>query len=942
MRETIFVLLLIALPMLLPGGASAQDSPRERRCIDSGWRFSLGNGADPERDFGYGAGSWFSKAGGAPGPAALSFNDADWREVNLPHDWMVETPFDPASDMSHGFKPIGRGKPDTCVGWYRKTFDVPQSDLGRRITVEFDGVSRDCVVWLNGHYLGREISGYSPFSFDITDYLNYGGRNNLTVRVDVGNNEGWFYEGAGIYRHVWLVKTSPLHVPQWGTYVRATVEKNKATVTIDTEIANDSDAPADFEVVSAVLAPDGRQAASTAAKSRAAAWSTGVVKSSVSVPDPVLWSVEEPRLYRLVTTVRQGGRVVDTYETPFGIRTIRFDKDKGFFLNGKPVKIKGTCNHQDHAGVGAAVPDAVQYFRVRRLKEMGGNGYRTSHNAPTPELLNACDELGMLVMDEQRLMGSSAEILSQVERMVRRDRNHPSVIIWSIGNEEGWLNTTETGTRIAATMKRLIKSLDDTRPVSYASNTGNAWKGINEVMDLRGFNYNMGGVDPYRRDHPEQPIFGSEVASEVGTRGEYSTDVEKGYVSQYDTKVPWGESAEEWWSFYNAREWLAGGFVWTGFDYRGEPTPHGWPCINSHFGIMDTCGFPKDDFYYYKSWWGAEPVVHVLPHWNWPGSEGNPIRVWVYSNAEEVELIVNGTSLGRKPVKKDSHVEWEVPYAPGYIEARGYSGGRLTGTDRRETTGEPASVALEPDRAVIKAGGTDVSVVTVSVKDSAGRVHPLASNLVTFDVEGPGRIIGVGNGDPSCHEPDQYFALPFRLSIGGWQMKPADSLDDTSGTGLQVEQGGWMNADANSGRPGMRPNSFAVYRAEVNVPAEDLAKIKTLIVGQIDDAGKVYLNGNLLGETNDWDRSWSFDVTGKVEAGRNVVAIVVRNDAGQGGVARGVAFGGPAPDTKGLWKRSVFHGLAQVLVQSTGPAGEIRLTAGGEGLAPATAVIRAQ
>lgn len=942
MRETIFVLLLLALTLLLANGAPAQERPRDRQCIDAGWRFSLGNGANPERDFGYGAGSWFSKAGGAPGPAAAGFNDADWREVSLPHDWMVETPFSPAADMSHGFKPIGRGNPETCVGWYRKTFDIPASDLGRRIRVEFDGVSRDCVVWLNGHYLGREISGYSPFSFDITDYLNYGGRNNLTVRVDVGNNEGWFYEGAGIYRHVWLVKTSPLHVPQWGTFVRSTVVKDKAIVSIDTEVANESGADADFEVVSVVLGPDGGQAGSVAVKGRAAPWRTEVVKSSVPVSKPVLWSVEEPRLYRLVTTVRQGGRVVDTYETPFGIRTIRFDKDKGFFLNDKPVKIKGTCNHQDHAGVGAAVPDAVQYFRVRRLKEMGSNAYRTSHNAPTPELLNACDELGMLVMDEQRLMGSSPEILSQVERMVRRDRNHPSIIIWSIGNEEGWLNTTSTGTRIAATMKRLIKSLDETRPVSYASNTGNNWGGINEVMDLRGFNYNMGGVDPYRRDHPQQPIYGSEVASEVGTRGEYVTDPVKGYVSQYQTKVPWGESCEEWWSFYNAREWLAGGFVWTGFDYRGEPTPHGWPCINSHFGIMDTCGFPKDAFYYYKSWWGAEPVVHLFPHWDWPGSEGKPIRVWVYSNAAEVELIVNGESLGRKPLKKDGHVEWEVPYAPGFIEARGYSGDTLIGSDRRETTAAPASVSLEPDRSVIRAGGTDVSVVTVSVKDAEGRVSPTASNLVTFDLEGPGRIIGVGNGDPSCHEPDRYFSEPFRLRIGNWQMKPAGSLDDTSGAGVQMEQGEWMDVNAESERPGMRPNSFAVYRAEVNVSGEDLPKIRTLIIGQIDDAGKVYLNGTLLGETNDWDRSWSFDVTGRLQAGPNVIAIVIRNDAGQGGLARGVAFGGPAPDVKRLWKRSVFHGLAQVLVQSAGPAGEIRLTAGSEGLTPAATVIEAQ
>jgi beta-galactosidase len=407
------------------------------------------------------------------------------------------------------------------------------------------------------------------------------------------------------------------------------------------------------------------------------------------------------------------------------------------------------------------LPDRLQYFRIEKLKEMGSNAYRTSHNPPTPELLDACDRLGMIVLDETRMMDSNDEALSQLERLVRRDRNHPSVFCWSIGNEEPEQGT-ERGARVAETMKRVVHELDPTRLTTEAMN--NAWgRGLSAVVDVQGFNYRGGAaapdfakaLDEYHRAHPTQPSMGTEVASTVSTRGIYANDEARGYVSAYDRNFPpWASTAEEWWSIYNARPWVAGGFVWTGFDYRGEPTPYNWPCISSHFGLIDVCGFPKDLFYYYQAWWSDKPVLHLFPHWNWAGKEGQEIEVWCFTNLDRVELFVNGTSAGAQDVKKDSHVLWKVPYAAGTIEARGVANGKPL-VDRRETTGAPAKIVLVPDRARISGDGEDLSVVVAQIVDAHGRVVPIADNEVTFAVTGPARVLGVGNGDPSSHEPDR-------------------------------------------------------------------------------------------------------------------------------------------------------------------------------------------
>ena len=452
-------------------------------------------------------------------------------------------------------------------------------------------------------------------------------------------------------------------------------------------------------------------------------------------------------------TVESGGKILDGERISFGVRTVVFDANKGFFLNGASLKIQGTCNHQDHAGVGAALPDGLQWFRLAVLREMGCNAVRTSHNMPTPEWVDACDRMGMMMMCETRQLSSSAEGMRQLELMVKRYRNSPSVIIWSIGNEENQLQgpMAEQGARIAATMVHRCHQLDPTRVVSAAVNADNR-QGVSNAVDLVGFNYHLDFPDAFHKDNPKRPIFGSETSSAVSTRGEYTTDWQRNVVDSYHGVY---ELPELWWKFYGEREWTAGGFAWTGFDYRGEPSPFGWPSVNSNFGIVDLCGFPKDYFYYYKAWWHPDPLLHLFPHWNWQGKEGHEIPVWVYSNLDEVELLVNGQSAGSQKVPRLGHIEWKVKYEPGAIEARGSKDGKVVSIEKRETTGEAVSIRLTTDRTEIDADGEDIAVLKVEVLDRQGRPVPTANNKIGFKVSGNGVLIGVGNGNPNCQESDK-------------------------------------------------------------------------------------------------------------------------------------------------------------------------------------------
>ena len=731
--------------------------PRERLLLDFGWKFTAGHATDPLRDLRFGAGQGdFAKTRNFDF-ATAEFDDSRWRSLNLPHDWAVELPFvrDEAL-QSHGYKPLGRNYPDTSVGWYRRGFDIPASDFGRRIVVEFDGAFRSALVFVNGCFIGRNDNGYVPFRFDISDFVHYGARNTLVVRVDATFGDGWFYEGAGIYRHVWLTKTAAVHLGPWDSYVRTHVEPQATTLSLSTVVENEDATDAQPAVHWKILDATGRTVATAqTASQRIEAGAKVTFSATAQLPSPALWSPENPSLYSAIVSVETAGRVHDAERITFGVRTVAFDAEKGFFLNGQSVKIKGTCNHQDHAGVGAALPDRLQEYRLAVLREMGCNAVRTSHNMPTPEWVAGCERLGMMMMCETRLMSSTPEGLAQLEDMVERYRNSPAVILWSMGNEEWKLQGTPEGEHVVTSMIRRAHELDPTRLCTAAVN-GAYGPGIAGSLNVMGFNYNLSAIEPYHRAHPQQPLIGSETASTLSTRGIYETDKLRNWVSAYDVNhTDWSELAEEWWKFYAAREYLPGGFAWTGFDYRGEPTPYGWPSIHSQFGIVDLCGFPKDNFYYYQAWWGREPVLHLFPHWNWEQRLGEPVSVWVHSNLDAVELFLNGRSQGRKKVEPLTHLEWQVKYEPGAIEARGIKDGKVVMTARRETTGAPATIRLSADRSEIAADDADIALVRVEVLDAAGRVLPTADNLIKFRISGEGRFLGVGNGDPNCQESDK-------------------------------------------------------------------------------------------------------------------------------------------------------------------------------------------
>ncbi|TLS51340.1 DUF4982 domain-containing protein [Paenibacillus antri] len=694
-----------------------------------------------------------------------------WTLVDLPHDWAIEQSYVKHYPKGRAHLPIG-------VGCYRKLFAMPAEDEGKRITLRFDGVMRNSTVWVNGHLIGTHAAGHTGFMYDITDVLRYGdeGRNVVFVRVDASEYEGWWYDGCGIYRHVWLTKTDPLRVKEWGTYVTTpVVSSDRAEVRIETEVANGYREAAEVRLKTAILDPEGIEAAQVESAETIDGDGERTFAQRVVVESPRLWHPDRPHLYRAVTTVERDGAAVDTYETTFGIRSIEFTKNDGFFINGEPLVIQGVCVHQDFAGVGAALPDRIQAYKIELLKEMGVNAYRCAHHPPTPELLDACDRLGMLVMDENRKLDSSPAGLANLESMIRRDRNHPSVILWSMENEEV-LEGTKTGARILDTLARRTRKLDPTRPVVASMNHGYHTGGYADAVDIVGYNYGTYDNDRDIRDkraYPDRIVIGSESASYTVTRGIYADDEAKAYCSEYGTKLaPWCVSPEHVLRSLAEHRFLTGTFIWTGFDYKGEPTPYNWPAIGSHFGIMDSCGFPKHNYYYFKANWTNEPVVHLFPHWSWHGKAGEPIDVWAYSNCETVELFLNGRSLGTQQVDKLGHLEWKVPYEPGTIEARGANGDVQAAVHTVRTTGAPARIVLDADRTTIDADGRDVSMIRASIVDERGDVVPTADNEIHFAVEGAGKLIGVGNGDPSSHESDK---APYRRAFNGHALAIAQS-----------------------------------------------------------------------------------------------------------------------------------------------------------------------
>ena len=782
------------LGLLLTACSPTGEQVRERSPWNDDWKFAL---SDSVQDY-----------------SSPDSDDSTWRILSLPHDWSIEGDFslDNPSTPGGGALPGG-------IGWYRKTFTLPETDRGKVVYVDFDGVYRNSEVWINGHSLGFRPNGYVSFRYDLTPYLRYGSQPNVIV-VKADNSEqpnSRWYSGAGIYRNVWLVKVNPVHVDNWGTFVHdMRISPEEATFSLEVRIRNSSEADRDAEISTSIY--DDRNRVVTApvttllrvpytpcydARMREAS-----VDHQFSIPNPKLWSPDSPSLYTAVTEVKVAGKVVDRYETVFGLRSFRWDSATGFYLNDKPLKIKGVCLHHDLGCLGAAVNTRAIERQLQIMKEMGVNAIRTSHNAPAPELLDLCDRMGLLVQDESFDMWERRKSPYDYARYfaewherdltdeILRDRNHASVFMWSIGNEvlEQWSHADATELDLQAanlilnaghaidpallkdtTLSRqslitrhlaaIVKRLDTSRVVTAGCNEVNPANHLfrSDALDVLGFNYHERYFEPFLRNFPGKKLIVSESTSALMTRGYYEMPSDHIYIrpeswdkpfeapehvcSSYDNcHVPWGSTHEKTWHLVKTLPHVSGLFVWTGFDYLGEPTPYWWPSRSSFFGIVDLVGFPKD---IYKSEWTNEPVLHIFPHWNWKESE--PVDIWAYyNNADEVELYLNGKSLGvRQKTDSTYHVSWRVPFTPGTLKAVSRLGGKEVLVKEIHTAGEPARLVLTPDRSVIQADGSDLSFVTIDVCDIDGNRVPDATPLIRFSVEGPGEIAGTDNGDPN-------------------------------------------------------------------------------------------------------------------------------------------------------------------------------------------------
>ena len=765
MKQALVAFVLLLTPMALLMSACSARPPQTRITEDFGkdWKFHLGdvsNGQDPSAD------------------------DSGWRMLRLPHDWSIEGEFSPGNPAGHNGGALPGG-----IGWYRKSFDMPASDTGKLVFIEFDGVYRNSEVWINGHYLGKRPYGYSSFRYELTPHLRYGPeRNILAVKVDNSRqpNSRW-YSGSGIYRNVWLVRTEKLHVDYRGTAITTSdVSTESATVSVSTRVRNRFPQGRPLRVVTALENEAGETVARAEANCEVRGDSVCDIAQNFIVGNPDLWSIEHPRLMRAITRVEHEGQVFDEQTTTFGIRAFRFDSDSGFVLNGRRVKIKGVCNHHDLGCLGAAVNRRALERQLEILKAMGVNGIRTSHNPPAPELLDLCDRMGFIVMDEAFDMWKKPKTefdyaldwnawhVRDLEDMVYRDRNHPSVFIWSIGNEvlEQWDPKDSSGAVIARELAGIIRGIDPTRPITAGCNNQETVNPVirSGALDLIGYNYAHEKFEGFPERFPGKLFIGSETTSALATRGEYDMPADSVRrwptywdrpfadgnpdltCSSYDNcSAPWGSTHEETWKVVKKHAFLSGMFIWTGFDYLGEPTPYPWPARSSYFGIVDLAGFPKDAYYMYQSEWTDTPVLHLLPHWNW--NAGDTIDVWAYTNCDSVELFLNGTSRGTKAKAGDDlHLAWNVPFAAGTLKAVGHRAGKEPLVREVKTAGAPAKILLEADRTAIVADGRDLAFITVKVLDEAGTVVPRADNLVTFEVAGEGRVVGVDNGLQTSHE----------------------------------------------------------------------------------------------------------------------------------------------------------------------------------------------
>lgn len=783
---------------------------RMRMELDRDWKFFLGDlpPHSPRDQWGGAKAKAFDF-----GACAMNLDDSNWKSVILPHDFVMEgsyvkksKPFDgerniPAMETIDN-RHVAGGSLEGGVAWYRRKIRYVE-EATKRVYLHFEGVFQSCELYLNEYYVGSHQGGYTGFHFDITDFLREEGEQYLAVRVDAREREGWWYEGGGIYRQVWLEEVADLHLRPWGLRVEAIpISKQNvesAHVIIEAELVSLKSMERvirDQEISIEIQIRDQENKVCLSREFQVDE-KADIQRFEMDIEGVRCWHIDDPYLYEVTLLIKGKNvcngddnnefkneyKVIDQVKTRFGVRSLRFDVNQGFFLNEKRVKIKGICAHHDHAGVGIGVPKSILRYRLKKIQEMGANAYRCSHNPPSQELLDLCDEMGILVLDEIRNYGSAKENLEQLHDFVKRDRNHPSIFLWSIGNEEVFAQESKEAGKMAATMVRELKKLDPTRLSTLAFccfngkekfHSGKSFIPVSKEVDVMGFNYAPEAWEEYHELMPEQPMLITEATANSGTRGAYES---RPLSSEYFILDPKNQGkamklgmAEKEWKLVAESDYLSGIFLWTAFDYRGEPTPFSYPAILSQFGVMDYCGFPKDNFYYYQSWWQEEPVLHLFPHWNHRDKIGQKITVYAYSNMDEVELFVNGVSQGKKSMERNGYLQWdEVVYAPGVLSAKGYKDQEVILEEQIRTTKaahhiEVRHIEVHQEAETLLDDEGNVLIYEVRVVDEDGLVVPTDDSLLRFRVEGEGEFLGAGNGNPASHEEDK---VPMRRAFRG-------------------------------------------------------------------------------------------------------------------------------------------------------------------------------
>ena len=898
--------------------------------FNSGWEFTFENNLDEFTTFG------FDKYSDAAGASARFYDYSNWERVDLPHDWSLSLERTTDANCFAGAYPNTRyhrfkserhsDVPEVYnIGWYRKQFRLDPSWEGKRIFVEFEGIFRDSVIWVNGVYLDRHTSGYTSFALELTDHLIFGEDNSIAVRVDSEQAEGWWYEGAGIYRNVNLLIGEPVYIKYNGIAVKADID---GKVNASVVLVNDTEAHVTKSVSFTVKDSNGNAVAVVEKKVDIAPYGEIKAEAALTVSNPDLWSVDTPYLYGLTVECEAEAASVN-----FGIRSVGFDADRGFILNGKTLKIRGACVHQDFGGVGVALTDDLQEYKIKRLKEMGVNAYRSAHHAPAPALLDACDRLGMLVMDETRTFGTSPEAIRQLTDLMERDRNHPSVFIWSLGNEEFSIQNEAWSYRLMEKMTRIAKSLDDTRPVTYGGNNGSNYIGANGASEIRGVNYirndkNGYWLDEYHKAHPEQPIIGTEESSYVLSRGGAANRFGDGLLDSCGgVTMSWGSTPKGWVKFFELRDYLAGSFMWTGFDYRGEPNPFYYSNVASSFGTIDLCGMEKPPFYYYKAWWTDEPVLKLTPHWN--HKEGETVTVYAFTNCPEISLYLNGRLIETKKVERFDSPSFTLPFEAGELLVQGLTDGELL-TDSLITSAECGAVWCE---CVHEAEDTDgISIYEFTAIDENGTFCPLASDLLEISVTG-GKIVGVGNGDPSDIGRERAAVYDETVDIRSFEYEYGCYFVPEKAKNALGSRHDYFELESKRDdyeddfrlvaafKKNLTPAREFTYTATVNL----IHGMEYIEFQRLGSDCEVYLNGEKLGDNRRWhgrqckNQNRPYRFYGDFKKGENVITVVATQQETDAAPISGYARIGR--NVEAPWRVKLHYGKARAFIKPVGDDG---------------------